>query len=115
MNSEVTIVDKFQGSVPDILLNHGPNGYMVEVKTTALENQLVIKYNQLERFAEMEDCFYAFTEHNIQGIRQALKKRGGHGAMANSFRLRRIVIVSTKVVACISSQWKSYPYGDSSR
>ncbi len=65
MNSGVTIVDKLRGFIPDILLNHGPKGYMVEVKTTAPGNKLVLKCDQLKQFAEIEDCFYAITEHNI--------------------------------------------------
>ena len=88
--------------------------YMLEVKTVAIWNQLVLKREQLERFENIKNCYYVFTEHNITGSRQALKKRWWHLAMSEMFRLTRAVVVKSDIVTDICEEEARYGYSISS-
>jgi hypothetical protein len=89
--------------MPDLLLQtHSSESYLVEVKTATRANNLVLKLKQLDGFAETPNCLFAFTEHNLKGMRIALKQKGWALAMSAQFRLSRVVLIDASSITAIS-------------
>jgi hypothetical protein len=103
INTYAATIDRHAGSMPDIAVQtHWEQSYLIEVKTATRANNLVLKLKQLDGFADTPNCLFAFTEHNLQGMRIALKKKGWALAMSAQFRLSRVVLIDAPTITAIS-------------
>lgn len=96
------VIDKHTGSIPDLVFEHDSTSAFCEVKTAARGNWIVFKREQAISFLDIPNCYMAFTEHNMYGVRQMAATQAGKRKILSEFALGQTVILPMK------EAWKFY-------